>query len=142
MLIEGRGTCSSKHAVLAELAAEQRLLVALMLGIYLMNERNTPGVGRVLVNHGIAEIPEAHCYLICDEARIDVTRDIAGRTEAIAVLLHEERIVPAQVGVYKVRVHKEFLQHWLQTMKLEKSWAFDRLWRVREECIAALQTAL
>src|SRR5216684_805417 len=38
VLIEGRGTCSSKHAVLAELVIEQQLPVALMLGIYLMNK--------------------------------------------------------------------------------------------------------
>jgi hypothetical protein len=43
---EGRGTCSTKHALLAELATEQRLPVALVLGIYLMNERNTPSGGQ------------------------------------------------------------------------------------------------
>jgi hypothetical protein len=91
VLTEGRGTCSTKHAILAELATEQRLPVALMLGIYLMNERNTPGVSRALAHHGLAEIPEAHCYLIYDKARIDVTRDITCRAEAIAALLHEEQ---------------------------------------------------
>jgi hypothetical protein len=142
VLIEGRGTCSTKHAVLAELATEQRLPVALMLGIYLMNERNTPGVGYVLAHHGLAEIPEAHCYLMHDDVRIDVTRDIAGRTEAIAALLHEEQIVPPQVSLYKVHMHQGFLRNWLQTMEFGKSWTLDELWRVREECIAALNAPL
>ena len=62
VLTEGCGTCSSKHALLAGLAAAQRLPVALMLGIYLMNERNTPGIGPVLARYGLAEIPEAHCF--------------------------------------------------------------------------------
>jgi len=53
---EGRGTCTTKHALLAELATEQRLPVALVLGIYLMNERNTPSVGSVLARHGLTEI--------------------------------------------------------------------------------------
>lgn len=138
VLTEGRGTCSTKHALLAELATEQRLPVALMLGIYLMNERNTPGVGRILAHHGLAEIPEAHCYLIHDDARIDVTHDITCRTEAIAALLHEEQIAAPQVSLYKVHMHQEFLRNWLDTMELEKSWTLDELWRVREECIAAL----
>ena len=37
VLPEGRGTCSTKHALLAELASEQHLSVALTLGIYEMN---------------------------------------------------------------------------------------------------------
>src|SRR5262245_37335349 len=52
VLIEQRGTCSTKHALLAALALEQQLDVALTIGIYDMSERNTPGVGRVLAAHG------------------------------------------------------------------------------------------
>jgi hypothetical protein len=70
--------------------------------------------------------------------RIDITRAVTCRTEAIAALLHEEQIVPAQVSLYKVRLHKDFLLNWLQTMELGKSLTFDVLWRIREECIAAL----
>jgi len=40
VLPEGRGTCSTKHALLAELAREQSLPVVLTLGIYEMHERN------------------------------------------------------------------------------------------------------
>jgi hypothetical protein len=28
-----------------------------------MSEANTPGLGRVLSQHGLDSIPEAHCYL-------------------------------------------------------------------------------
>ena len=48
VLREGRGTCSTKHALLAELACEQAIDVALTIGVYAMTERNTPGVGPVL----------------------------------------------------------------------------------------------
>jgi hypothetical protein len=41
VLGEGRGTCSTKHALLADLARENRRHVALMLGIYEMDEDNT-----------------------------------------------------------------------------------------------------
>jgi len=141
VLTEGHGTCSTKHALLAELAAEQRLPLALMLGIYLMNERNTPGVGRVLARHGLAEIPEAHCYLMHDGVRIDITRDIAAPTEAIG-LLHEEQIAPRQIALYKVQIHQEFIRNWLELTKCNKSWTFDELWSVREECIAALAASV
>src|SRR5687768_10106901 len=60
---EGRGTCSTKHALLARLAREHGVDVELVLGIYLMDGRNTPGVGGVLAAHGLRAIPEAHCVL-------------------------------------------------------------------------------
>ena len=107
-----------------------------------MNERNTPGVGRVLAHHGLVEIPEAHCYLMHDGARIDITRDIPASTEAIAALLYEETITPPQVGLYKANVHQEFLQNWLQNMEFGRTWTSDDLWRVREDCIAALAAPL
>src|SRR5215813_2060548 len=63
VLPEGRGTCSTKHALLAELACEQNLPIVLTLGIYEMHEWNTPGTGKVLDQYGLSFIPEAHCYL-------------------------------------------------------------------------------
>ncbi|MGO9604996.1 MAG: hypothetical protein ACLQAT_16690 [Candidatus Binataceae bacterium] len=118
VLREGHGTCSTKHALLKELAIEQKLEVALVIGIYEMTERNTPGVGRVLEKYRLAYMPEAHCYLRYREDRVDVTRALAdGPSEPIARFLHEEEIVPPQVGDYKVGRHQSF---------------------IREECIAAL----
>ena len=48
VLWEGRGTCSAKHALLAQLANEQGVKIALTIGMYEMTERNTPGVWAVL----------------------------------------------------------------------------------------------
>src|SRR5215471_3539690 len=47
VLNERKGTCSTKHALLKALADEQGLPIRLMLGIYEMNARNTPGIGHV-----------------------------------------------------------------------------------------------
>jgi len=48
VITEGRGTCSTKHALLRRLAMEQHLNILLVIGIYQMNQRNAPGVGKVL----------------------------------------------------------------------------------------------
>jgi hypothetical protein len=68
VLGEGRGTCSTKHALLADLARENRRHVALVLGIYEMDEDNTQEIGTVLDRNGLPCVPEAHCYL-AHEAR-------------------------------------------------------------------------
>jgi hypothetical protein len=69
VLPEGRGTCSTRHALLAALARAHGQPVQLTLGIYEMHERNTPGVGAVLEREGLSGIPEAHCYLVVNQRR-------------------------------------------------------------------------
>jgi hypothetical protein len=139
VLREGRGTCSTKHALLDALAREQHLPPMLTLGIYEMHERNTPGVGAVLARHGLDAIPEAHCYLTYRGTRIDVTRSGAEPTEAIARFLHEEAIAPEQIGAYKVAVHRRHLEQWARRdAGAVQGRSLDELWQIREECIAAL----
>ncbi len=138
VLPEGRGTCSTKHALLAALAREQDLPVVLTLGIYEMHERNTPGVGVVLDRYGLQYLPEAHCYLRHEGTRIDITRSGAEPTDPIDRFLHEEAIVPAQIGDYKVQLHQRFLRSWIANTDVVSGRSFAEVWKIREEGIAAL----
>jgi hypothetical protein len=136
---ENRGTCSTKHALLRRLATEQGLDVALVLGVYEMHERNTPGVGPVLRRHKLPTLPEVHCYLRFRENRVDVTREIdLGPPEAIARFLHEEDITPEQIGDYKTILHRQFLRRWIAEPGPAAGRNLDEIWQIREECIAAL----
>lgn len=140
VLIEGRGTCSTKHALLRRLANEQALDIALVLGIYEMSERNTPGVGIVLAKYGLTTLPEAHCYLRAGADRIDVTR-VYNRIAAdpISEFLHEQDIEPDQIGDFKIALHQQFLASWIFQRKVARFCLAD-LWRIREECVAALSS--
>jgi hypothetical protein len=136
---EKRGTCSTKHALLARLALEQRIEIALVIGIYRMTERNTPGVGRVLAASGLEYVPEAHCYLRYLGDRIDVTREIAGGpAEPIARFLYEEEISPEQIGEYKIALHQRWMRDWIASLDAPRGLGSDELWKIREACIAAL----
>ena len=139
VLRQSKGTCSTKHALLAAIADELKLPIALTLGIYEMHERNTPGVGAVLAPHRLAFIPEAHCYVTYDGLRIDVTRSGAEPSELIQRFLYEESIVPEQIGDYKVTMHRQFIRNWVQRHpELAAGLSFEKVWQVREACIAAL----
>ncbi len=129
---EGRGTCSTKHALLATVAREHGRCVELLLGIYEMDGRNTPGVGPTLSRHGLACVPEAHCYLAYRGVRVDLTRVEQG-SEPVE-FLHEEEIEPSQIGAYKVDSHRRSVREWAPSRGL----AFEHVWRAREECIIAL----
>jgi hypothetical protein len=139
VLRESRGTCSTKHALLKLLAMEQQIEIALVVGIYEMSERNTPGVGRVLAKYSLACVPEAHCYLRYHGIRIDVTRALAeAPAEPIVHFSYEEEITPPQVGEYKVLLHQDFIRRWLTQRRNVVGYDYDEIWRIREQCIAAL----
>jgi len=141
VLHEGRGTCTTKHALLASLAAEQGIGLALMVGVYEMTERNTPGVGRVLDRYGLDAIPEAHCYVVWQGERIDITRRVKA-PEASTTFLYEELVSPTGLAAYKMRLHRQCLSEWrLRDATRGATYSLEELWRIREECIAALEAA-
>lgn len=137
VLPEGRGTCSTKHALLAAVAAEQGLAVTLTVGIYDLSEANTPGVGPVLARHGLASLPEAHCYLRHAGRRVDVTRSGVEAGEPIAAFHAEWAIAPDQIGAHKVALHRRYLEAWLAS-RPELGLTPQALWEIREACIRAL----
>lgn len=138
VLSEGRGTCSTKHAYLATLAREAGVPLDLVLGIYMMSEANTPGVGGVLGEHDLDAIPEAHCYLRVDGERIDLTHPPGALPgEPIDRFLHEEPVEPHQVGDYKQQFHRDFIERWLRDPGAPDL-SPDDAWAIREACIAAL----
>jgi len=141
VLAEGRGTCSTKHALLAALAQEVGVPVRLTLGMFEMCEANTPGVGPVLERHQLTAIPEAHTYLRYDDRRIDVTRSGVTPQAEIERFLVEQDIRPDQIGDFKVSFHRTFLREWLSRHSEYARLTPEALWEIREACIAAISQA-
>jgi hypothetical protein len=135
VLIEQKGTCSSKHRLLAALAHEcGHQEIELMVGIYQMGEENTPGVGAVLTAAGLEWIPEAHCYLRKGENRYDYTGLQAGAHSPFVALLAEFVVLPAKLYEKKLALHREALSNWAAGRRLDLA----RAWKLREACIEAL----
>jgi hypothetical protein len=136
VLKENKGTCSSKHAFLKEVANQNSIPnVKLMIGIYKMNEINTK-IGTILTENNIDFIPEAHCYLNIDEVRVDCTTSKSDFTRIEKDLLEEIEIEPYQVGEFKIEYHQNFIKNWLSHSK--STITFDQLWAIREQCITFL----
>jgi hypothetical protein len=127
VLSEGRGTCSTKHALLAAVALEQGLAVSLAVGIYDMSEINTPGVGHVLSRHGLDSLPEAHCYLRYSRRRVDITRSGISPQGPIAHFHAEWTIEPSQIGAHKIALHQQYLRDWLHE-RSERPFTLEELW--------------
>jgi len=138
VLEEMKGTCSTKHAFLKMYADENDELkkTKLVIGIFKMNELNTPQIAEILKECGLAYLPEAHCYLISGKARIDATKRGFNIADFEEDILKEIPIEIEQIGDYKVDMHKDFLKNWLVENKLNLD--LEDLWKIREKCIDVL----
>lgn len=135
VLVENVGTCSSKHRLLAAIAQESgHAELQLVVGIYEMSEANTPGVGEVLAAHGVASMPEAHCYLVAGGTRFDLTGLAAGISSPFEFLLEEHFVEPKSLAASKDRWHKQAVKVWAR----QNGMASESAWQLREACIAAL----
>lgn len=136
VLKENKGTCSSKHAFLKEVANLNKIPnIKLIIGIYKMNESNTK-IGTILSDNNIVFIPEAHCYLKIDEVRIDYTTPKSDFSKIEKDILEEIEIEPFQVGKFKIEYHQDFIKKWLSNS--DTTITFAKLWAIREQCIAFL----
>jgi len=135
VLREGRGTCSSKHRLLAEVAHEcDHPEVELAVGLYAMSEQNTPGVGAVLEAAGFVSIPEAHCYLRLGGRRYDFTGLSSGASSPFEALVSEHFIPLARLPEEKLKLHQDAIRAWATLHGLP----FADAWALREACIQAL----
>lgn len=137
VLKEMKGTCSSKHAYLKNVALDNNLdQVKLILGIYKMNASNTPGIGNHIKENKLPYIPEAHCYLKINGKFIDVTNRESDIRRIKNDILQEIEIKPSQIGTFKVDYHKSYLKNWISENSIKLS--FEKVWGIREKCIENL----
>lgn len=137
VLSENKGTCSSKHAFLKDFADKNEIEnVKLYIGIFKMNEVNTPKLGDLLSKNYIKYIPEAHCYLKINQIPVDATTSDSFYDKIKQDILEEIEILPNQVSHFKVEYHKAFLKKWIKETNQNNT--FEKIWEIREQCIEQL----
>lgn len=132
------GTCSTKHGFLYTIAERNQLPgVQLIVGIYLMNGRNTPKIAHVLEKYGLDALPEAHTYLKTTEGYVDATTNASNYQNFSGDVLEERIVNPAFLVNDKINYHKEFLLRWINNTPNFR-YDLEETWAIREACIAAL----
>ena len=132
---ERKGTCSSKHLLLASLAVESgKKDIRLMIGIYKMSQRNTPGIDHVIKKSGFPYIPEAHCYIKKKEKRYDFTGFKEGEDSPFKSLILEQITAPDKLYEVKELLHDNEIRNFAKKYRVSP----QKVWNIREECIQAL----
>ena len=138
VLRDGYGTCSTKHALLKQLANEQGFVgIELILGVFKMTSANTSSVAKTLEKYDLSYIPEAHNYLKYKDEIIDCTKASWKASDFTSDLMEELTIEPSQITDFKVRYHMLFLEKWLKENK-HVPYNLRELWEIREQCIQDL----
>lgn len=137
MIWEGKGTGSSKHALVKLVAEENNIPdVQLVLGMVKMNKSTIPGIGNEILEAGLLYMPEAHCYLKMQGQRFDFTfphQEFAFSEEDI---LMEQEIAPKDVRERKNEIHKQFIRNWIKDANINLT--ENAVWELREDCIKNL----
>lgn len=138
VLTEGRGSCSSKHALLAALAEENaREDIELIAGIFLMSDATHRQLTGFFDDKPYNVIPECHCYLRYKRERFDFTDTSDAMSRIAPKIVREQRIEPHQVVDWKPKIHQEYIKSWLQrNPHIDRD--LETIWKEREECIARL----
>lgn len=133
------GTCSTKHALLKNFALENNCVeLKLMLGIFRMNENNTPKISCVLKKYGLKEMPEAHNYLKYKNEIYDYTTKESNPEKFRNDLVEEIEIQSFRINDFKIKFHRNFLGNYLHNNP-DINYSQEDFWQIREECIRALQ---
>lgn len=132
------GTCSTKHALVKSLADENNFeRIKLVVGLFRMDENNTPKISATLKKNMLEFIPEAHCYLKFEDIILDLTKVNSNPSDFLNDLIEEVEISPNQITDYKVNYHKNYLTSWLDTNK-QLPYTLNEIWKIREQCIQDL----
>jgi hypothetical protein len=95
LLSEGRGTCITKHGLVARLASELALPVFRLEGFYRLNDGIVAGTGAILAEYGIEYIPRTHCFLACPNGYVDLTEgNCTGKNGTIESYIEIFRVKP------------------------------------------------
>ncbi len=138
VLVDECGTCSTKHALLKNLAEENDLSeVKLMIGIFRMKKTYSINLEPLFNQFHLDYIPEAHCYLKFDNKRFDFTTLTSKASDFEEELMYETEINADEIFERKVELHKNFLNQWLEENK-NINYTLGELWKIRELCIEAL----
>ena len=92
---EKRGSCTSKHAVIAGLAEELNIPLYKHVGVYKFTEEISTGTEEILKKYDIPYVPMIHCFLVYKDNQFDLTEgNCNGKNTSIEAFIHEEEVDP------------------------------------------------
>ena len=138
---ENKGSCTTKHAVIATLAAELDLPVVKHIGIYAMTEALVTGTGPILARYALPYVPMVHCFLVHEDLQVDLTAgNRNGKNRAIEEFLFTCPVAPDIPEKDEYLLYRSALKDLLANRGELRGVAIKTVLQARQEGIALLRS--
>lgn len=144
VLLEKRGTCSSKHGLLALLAEENgHFDIEVKLGYFNFFSKTVPNLKERFNDLGSDLIIEAHCYLSCKGCIIDVTSNKFDAQQLLKPqnLIEDITIKAYQTGNVKQAMHEKYFENWCHNQNVDFRKAWDLRWAVIDSLVKSQEVS-
>jgi len=140
---EKKGTCTTKHAVIATLAAELGLPITRGVGIYPMTEAIVTGTDTILSEYRLPYVPMIHCFLEFGNFRVDLTEgNRNGKNRPIDDFLFTDRVAAAISARDEYMIYRKALSEVILKRPELKGADIKRILHAREEGLKLLKAKL
>lgn len=137
---EHMGSCTTKHAVIATLAAELGIAIQKSIGIYAMTEALVTGTEKILETYHLPYLPMVHCFLVCGTHRVDLSEgNRNGKNGPVDDFLHTERVSPNISAKDEYRLYRTALTQDLIRRPELRGVEVKTILKAREEGLALLR---
>lgn len=140
---EKKGTCTTKHAIIAGLASELDISLKKNVGVYRFTEEITTGVQEILNKYEIPYVPMVHCFLVYNDYRFDLTEgNDNGKKTSIKEFIQTREVEPFITRKDEYLWFKKVLKE--KVLPLEEMKGIDQktLLKAREESIILLKKSI
>jgi hypothetical protein len=140
---EKMGTCTTKHAMIATLAAELGLPITRGVGIYPMTEAIVTGTDKILTEYSLPYVPMIHCFLEYENHRVDLTEgNRNGKNRPIDDFLYTDRVAATISAKDEYMIYRRALSEVILKRAELKEVDIKRILHAREEGLKLLKANL
>jgi hypothetical protein len=137
---EKMGSCATKHAVIATLAAELGCGIFKYIGIYPMTEELVTGTQKILSRYELPYVPMVHCFLVNEKKRVDLSQgNQNGKNGPIDEFLYTEKVEPLISVKAEYLLYRRALQDHILTRPEMEATDMKTILKAREDGLALLR---
>ncbi len=138
---EKKGTCTTKHAVIATLAQELSLPIVKNIGIYAMTEEIVTGTKEILTKYDLPYVPMVHCFLVYGKYRVDLSEDNNnGKNRSIEDFLYTQQVEPNISAKDEYLLYRKALKDHILTRKEMRDVDIIKILHAREDGLKQLKS--
>ncbi len=143
LFAENKGSCTTKHAVIALLGGELGLAIDKHVGVYPMTEALVTGTGPILERHRLPYVPMIHCFLVSGGRRVDLSEgNKNGKNGPIDDFLYIEKVAPDIAEKEEYLLYRKALKEHVLPRQEFRQVEMKTVLKAREEGILLLKANL